>query len=82
MQLRNNGSQFIVYYGPKFSFKWNFEPKLKETFDHVDGGLNRQLTADRKDFKVEVALSWRIHEMSKPLKVRPLKKLLHFEDFL
>jgi len=38
IQLRTNGSQFDVYYGPTLALKWNFQGKERETFDMVDGG--------------------------------------------
>ena len=38
MQLRTNGKQFDIYYGPVFTFKWNIVPKERETFEHADGG--------------------------------------------
>lgn len=38
MQLRTNGTQFDVYYGPTLAFKWNFKPKVRETFDMVNRG--------------------------------------------
>lgn len=38
LQLRTNGKQFDVYYGPTVALKWNFRPKERETFDQVDGG--------------------------------------------
>ncbi len=40
MQLRTNGTQFDIYYGPVVSFKWNIVPKQRETFDDVDGGAD------------------------------------------
>ena len=40
MQLHTNGTQFDIYYGPVFSFKWNITPKQRETFDDVDGGAD------------------------------------------
>jgi len=40
IQLRTNGTQFDLYYGPVFSFKWNITPKQRETFDNVDGGAD------------------------------------------
>ncbi|MGX5816576.1 DUF2490 domain-containing protein [Chitinophaga lutea] len=38
MQLRTNGTQFDIYYGPVFSFRYSIAPKERETFDNVDGG--------------------------------------------
>lgn len=38
MQLRTNGTQFDVYYGPTLALKWNFTPKQRETFDMVNSG--------------------------------------------
>lgn len=38
LQLRTNGSQFDVYYGPTVALKWNFQPKVRETFDMVNSG--------------------------------------------
>lgn len=38
MQLRTNGTQFDIYYGPIFSLRYSFTPKARETFDNVDGG--------------------------------------------
>ncbi|WP_289662168.1 DUF2490 domain-containing protein [Flavobacterium panacagri] len=40
MQLRTNGTQFDVYYGPMFSLKYSVKPKERETFDSVDGGAD------------------------------------------
>jgi hypothetical protein len=40
MQLRTNGKQFDVYYGPIMSFRFNIVPKARETFDNVDGGAD------------------------------------------
>ncbi|MDQ6469873.1 DUF2490 domain-containing protein [Flavobacterium sp. LHD-80] len=40
MQLRTNGNQFDVYYGPVFSMKYSIRPKERETFDSVDGGAD------------------------------------------
>lgn len=40
MQLRTNGTQFDVYYGPMFSLKYTVTPKERETFDNVDGGAD------------------------------------------
>ncbi|MFT3823689.1 MAG: DUF2490 domain-containing protein [Chitinophagaceae bacterium] len=36
LQLRSSGSQFDVYYGPLFTFRYNILPKKRETFDAVD----------------------------------------------
>ena len=35
LQLRSNGHQFDVYWGPTLAFKWNFQHKERETFDMV-----------------------------------------------
>ena len=40
MQLRTNGKQFDIYYGPIMALKYNFHHKGRETFDHVDGGAD------------------------------------------
>lgn len=40
MQLRTNGTQFDVYYGPMASLKYTIKPKERETFDSVDGGAD------------------------------------------
>lgn len=40
LQLRANGTQFDVYYGPMFSVKYSIRPKERETFDSVDGGAD------------------------------------------
>ena len=40
MQLRANGTQFDVYYGPMVSVKYSVKPKERETFDSVDGGAD------------------------------------------
>lgn len=40
MQLRTNGTQFDVYYGPVVSMKYSIRPKERETFDSVDGGAD------------------------------------------
>lgn len=40
MQLRANGNQFDVYYGPMVSVKYSITPKERETFDSVDGGAD------------------------------------------
>ncbi len=40
MQLRTNGSHFDVYYGPTVALKWNFQPKVRETFDMVSNDVN------------------------------------------
>lgn len=40
MQLRSNGSQFDVYYGPTVALKWNFQPKIRETFDMVSNDVD------------------------------------------
>lgn len=40
MQLRANGTQFDVYYGPMASIKYTIKPKERETFDSVDGGAD------------------------------------------
>jgi hypothetical protein len=40
IQQHTNGTQFDIYYGPVFSFKWNITPKQRETFDEVDGGAD------------------------------------------
>ncbi|MTH16620.1 DUF2490 domain-containing protein [Flavobacterium sp. LC2016-01] len=40
MQLRTNGTQFDVYYGPMVSVKYSIRPKERETFDSVDGGAD------------------------------------------
>ncbi|WP_427874806.1 DUF2490 domain-containing protein [Flavobacterium sp. MMS24-S5] len=40
MQLRANGTQFDVYYGPMVSLKYSVKPKERETFDSVDGGAD------------------------------------------
>ncbi|MDH7461899.1 DUF2490 domain-containing protein [Chitinophagaceae bacterium 26-R-25] len=40
MQLRTNGTQFDVYYGPMVSLKYTIKPKERETFDSVDGGAD------------------------------------------
>ncbi len=40
MQLRTNGKQFDVYWGPTVALKWNFRPRGRETFDHIDGGAD------------------------------------------
>lgn len=40
MQLRTNGTQFDVYYGPMVSVKYSVKPKERETFDSVDGGAD------------------------------------------
>ncbi|MEN2487093.1 DUF2490 domain-containing protein [Flavobacterium sp. B11] len=40
MQLRTNGTQFDVYYGPMVSLKYSVRPKERETFDSVDGGAD------------------------------------------
>ncbi len=40
MQLRTNGTQFDIYYGPIFSFRYSFTPRERETFDNVDGGAD------------------------------------------
>lgn len=40
MQLRTNGTQFDVYYGPMVSLKYSVKPKERETFDSVDGGAD------------------------------------------
>jgi hypothetical protein len=40
MQLHTNGTQFDIYYGHVFSFKWNIVPKQRGTFDDVDGGAD------------------------------------------
>ena len=40
MQLRTNGTQFDVYYGPVISLKYNIVKKQRETFDDVDGGAD------------------------------------------
>lgn len=40
MQLRTNGNQFDVYYGPMLSLKYSIRPKERETFDSVDGGAD------------------------------------------
>jgi len=40
MQLRTNGTQFDVYYGPMLSLKYTIKPKERETFDSVDGGAD------------------------------------------
>lgn len=41
LQLRSNGDQFDVYYGPVMSLKWNFIPKKREAFDNVDREENK-----------------------------------------
>jgi hypothetical protein len=38
LQLRSNGTQFDIYYGPMILFKYNHVRKKRETFDNVDGG--------------------------------------------
>jgi len=40
MQLLTNGSLFNVYYGPTLALKWNFKPKVRETFDMVNSGMD------------------------------------------
>lgn len=40
IQLRTNGTQFDVYFGPTAALKWNFKPKERETFDSIDGGAD------------------------------------------
>jgi len=40
MQLRTNGTQFDIYYGPMVSVKYTIKPKERETFDSVDGGAD------------------------------------------
>lgn len=40
MQLRTNGTQFDVYYGPMVSLRYSIKPKARETFDNVDGGAD------------------------------------------
>lgn len=40
MQLRTNGTQFDIYYGPIFSLRYSITPKERETFDNVDGGAD------------------------------------------
>ncbi|MDI3322402.1 DUF2490 domain-containing protein [Pinibacter soli] len=40
MQLRTNGTQFDVYYGPIASLRYSIKPKERETFDNVDGGAD------------------------------------------
>jgi hypothetical protein len=40
MQLRTNGTQFDIYYGPMVSLKYTVKPKERETFDNVDGGAD------------------------------------------
>jgi len=40
MQLRTNGKQFDVYWGPTVALKWNFRPRGRETFDQIDGGAD------------------------------------------
>jgi len=38
MQLRTNGTQFDIYYGPMIALRWNVVPKHRKTFDNVDAG--------------------------------------------
>ena len=38
LQLRSNGNQFDIYYGPMIVMKYNHTRKKRETFDNVDGG--------------------------------------------
>ena len=40
IQLRTNGNQFDVYYGPTVALKWNFKAKLRETFDMVSDDVD------------------------------------------
>lgn len=40
LQLRTNGTQFDVYYGPIASLRYSIKPKPRETFDNVDGGAD------------------------------------------
>lgn len=40
LQLRANGTQFDVYYGPVMSLRYSITPKHRETFDNVDGGAD------------------------------------------
>ncbi|MFC5625509.1 hypothetical protein [Algoriphagus winogradskyi] len=40
MQLRSSGTQFDVYYGPTVALKWNFQPKVRETFDMVSNDVD------------------------------------------
>ncbi|SHM81094.1 Protein of unknown function [Chitinophaga jiangningensis] len=40
MQLRTNGNQFDVYYGPTLALKYTIKPKERETFDNVSGGAD------------------------------------------
>jgi hypothetical protein len=40
IQLRSNGHQYDVYYGPTLALKWNVRPKARETFDAIDGGAD------------------------------------------
>ncbi|WP_268033826.1 hypothetical protein [Algoriphagus sp. PAP.12] len=40
MQLRTNGTQLDVYYGPTIALKWNFKPKVRETFDMISNDID------------------------------------------
>lgn len=40
MQLRNNGHQFDVYYGPTLALKWNFQHVDRDTFDMVSNDID------------------------------------------
>lgn len=40
MQLRSNGHQFDVYYGPTLALKWNFKHVTRDTFDMVSNDID------------------------------------------
>lgn len=40
LQLRTNGTQFDMYYGPVVSVGYSIRSKPRETFDNVDGGAD------------------------------------------
>lgn len=40
IQLRNNGTQFDLYYGPILSFKYSFNPKPHAEFENMDAGAD------------------------------------------
>ncbi|GAO44008.1 DUF2490 domain-containing protein [Flavihumibacter petaseus] len=40
MQLRTNGTQFDVYYGPMISLRYSINKKERETFDNVDASAD------------------------------------------
>ncbi len=40
MQLRSNGHQFDVYYGPTLALKWNFKHVERDTFDMVSNDID------------------------------------------